>query len=457
MTQEHSPNSSSRRGVANPSTSVGDPGGRARRAMRASVVAIAVSVVLAAVKLAAGIIGHSFALIADGVESTLDIVSASVVWGGLRIAATPPDENHPYGHGKAESMAALVVAVILLGVAVFLAIQSVAEIIAPHQAPAPFTLVVLVAVVITKEILFASMSRVSKSVDSTALRADAWHHRSDSLTSAAAFIGISLSLILGEGYESLDAWAALFACGIICFNGLKILRTAVSEAMDRAAPREIRARIREAALLAQTGKIDEALSKLQQLSEISQDNNSQVKVYLAQAEVLRAAHREQEAMTIYNNALKDSPENVDLLYARALTAEKLNMLDVTESDLRMVLVHEPDNANALNALGYTLADRTERLQEAREYILRAAALLPDDPAVLDSLGWVYYRLGEMEKAINWLRKAFAKLEDAEIAAHLGEVLWVDGQLEEAEKIWQRGLEVKADHPVLLDTIKRLKK
>jgi cation diffusion facilitator family transporter len=215
--------------------------------MRMSVVAIAVSVVLATVKFTAGVIGHSFALIADGVESTLDIVSASVVWGGLRIAATPPDENHPYGHGKAESMAALVVAVILLGAAGFLAIKSVAEIIAPHQAPAPFTLVVLVAVVITKELLFARMSRVSKTVDSSALRADAWHHRSDSLTSGAAFIGISLSLILGEGYESLDAWAALFACGIITYNGLKILRTAMSEAMDRAAPREVRVRIRESA------------------------------------------------------------------------------------------------------------------------------------------------------------------------------------------------------------------
>jgi cation diffusion facilitator family transporter len=211
------------------------------------LLAVAVSIVLATVKIAAGVAGHSFALIADGIESTLDIVSASVVWGGLRIAAIPPDENHPYGHGKAESMAALMVAVILLGAAVFLAIQSVAEILSPHHAPAPFTLIVLVAVVITKELLFARMLRVSKSVDSTSLRADAWHHRSDALTSAAAFIGISLSLILGEGYESLDDWAALFACGIIFYNGFRILRTALSEAMDRAAPHDVQARIREVA------------------------------------------------------------------------------------------------------------------------------------------------------------------------------------------------------------------
>jgi len=215
--------------------------------MRTSLLAVAVSIVLATLKLVAGVVGHSFALIADGVESTLDIVSASVVWGGLRVAAIPPDENHPYGHGKAESMAALMVAVILLGAAVFLAIQSVAAILSPRHAPAPFTLVVLVVVVITKELLFARMLRVSKSVDSTSLRADAWHHRSDSLTSAAAFIGISLALILGEGYESLDAWAALFACGIISYNGFRILRTALSEAMDRAAPPDVQARIREVA------------------------------------------------------------------------------------------------------------------------------------------------------------------------------------------------------------------
>jgi tetratricopeptide (TPR) repeat protein len=120
----------------------------------------------------------------------------------------------------------------------------------------------------------------------------------------------------------------------------------------------------------------------------------------------------------------------------------------------MVLTHEPENANALNALGYTLADRSERLQEAKEYILKAAKLLPDDPAVLDSLGWVYYRLGKYEDAIKWLQKAFVKLQDAEISAHLGEVLWVSGQPEEAKKIWQRGLQVTPDHAILLQTMKR---
>jgi cation diffusion facilitator family transporter len=215
--------------------------------MRASLIAIAVSVVLAGVKIVSGIVGHSYALIADGIESILDVVSALVVWGGLRIAARPADENHPYGHGKAESMAGIVVAVILLVAALGIAVQIVREILTPHRAPAPFTLGVLVIVVIAKELLFARMSRLSGKISSTSLRADAWHHRSDALTSAAAFVGISLSLILGEGYESLDDWAALFACGIIVYNGFRILRTALAEAMDLAAPPDVLSSIRSVA------------------------------------------------------------------------------------------------------------------------------------------------------------------------------------------------------------------
>jgi tetratricopeptide (TPR) repeat protein len=215
------------------------------------------------------------------------------------------------------------------------------------------------------------------------------------------------------------------------------------------------AHIRAAGLLAMTGEVDKAMLQLQNLIQAG-DNNQDVRLYLAQGEVLRNAHRNQEALNVYNAALKNSPENTDLLYARALTAEKLNMLDVAESDLRLVLLHEPENVNALNALGYTLADHSQRLQEARDYILKAAALLPDDPSILDSLGWVYYRLGDYAESVKYLRKAFTQYEDAEIAAHLGEVLWVSGQLEEAGKIWQRGLDLRADHPVLVETMKRFK-
>jgi len=216
------------------------------------------------------------------------------------------------------------------------------------------------------------------------------------------------------------------------------------------------AKIRSAGLISDAGQVDDALSRLEALSHDNQDENNQIKIFLAQGEVLRSVSRHKEAYFLYNTALVKSPENTDLLYARALTAEKLNMLDVTESDLKMVLMHEPKNANALNALGYTLADRTERLAEAREYILKAAELLPDDPAVLDSLGWVYYRLGEYQAAIKWLNKAFEILQDAEIAAHLGEVLWVNGQAEKAKNIWRKGEQLDGNQSLLRDTIHRFK-
>ena len=216
------------------------------------------------------------------------------------------------------------------------------------------------------------------------------------------------------------------------------------------------AKIRSAGIISESGQIEDALSRLEALNHRNQNENSQIKVFLAQGEVLRSVSRHQEAYFLYNTALTKSPENTDLLYARALTAEKLDMLDVTESDLKMVLMHEPKNANALNALGYTLADRTERLVEAREYILKAAKLLPDDPAVLDSLGWVYFRLGEYQSAIKWLNKAFTILQDAEIAAHLGEALWVNGQAEEAKNIWQKGEQLDGNQSVLRDTIHRFK-
>jgi len=216
------------------------------------------------------------------------------------------------------------------------------------------------------------------------------------------------------------------------------------------------AKIRSAGLMSDAGRVDDALSRLEALNHDDQNENNQIKIFLAQGEVLRSVSRHQEAYYLYNTALVKSPENTDLLYARALTAEKLNMLDVTESDLKMVLMHEPKNANALNALGYTLADRTERLAEAREYILKAAELLPDDPAVLDSLGWVYYRLGEYQAAIKWLNKAFEILQDAEIAAHLGEVLWVNGQAEKAKNIWRKGEQLDGNQSILRDTIHRFK-
>lgn len=213
--------------------------GRTSRGIRVTVQTVVISTLLAIVKIVSGWIGHSYALIADGIESMLDIVGSLVVLGGLRIAAIPPDRNHPYGHGKAESLAAMVVALLLLAAGLGLAVQSVREILTPHHSPASFTLAVLVLVVVAKELLYRRLARIGRATSSTSLSADAWHHRSDALTSAAAFIGISIALIGGEGYESADDWAALVACAIIGFSGVRLLRAAVSEVMDAAAPDDL--------------------------------------------------------------------------------------------------------------------------------------------------------------------------------------------------------------------------
>jgi len=191
--------------------------------------------------------GTSFTFVNDGIESALDIAGSLVIWGGLKFAARPPDETHPYGHGKAEPIAAVVVAFGVLAASLGLAIESVREIRAPHHGPAPFTLGILIVVIVVKEILFRYVNRIGHNVESTAVQTDAWHHRSDALTSAAAFIGISAALIGGRGWESADDWAALFACGVIAANGVRLLRPALSEIMDTAPRGEIVDRVRNAA------------------------------------------------------------------------------------------------------------------------------------------------------------------------------------------------------------------
>ncbi len=206
----------------------------AAHAVKTTLVGVVVNASLAAIKGLAGLLGHSYALIADATESLMDIMQSLVVLGGIRIASVPPDDTHPYGHGKAEPLAAVVVAMGLIAVAVGLAIQSVREILAPHYAPAPFTLIVLVGVILVKETLFRFVIKVGRDVQSTAVKTDAWHHRSDAITSLAAFIGISIAVVGGEGYESADDWAALAACGIIGFNGYRLLRPAIAEVMDQA-------------------------------------------------------------------------------------------------------------------------------------------------------------------------------------------------------------------------------
>jgi cation diffusion facilitator family transporter len=211
---------------------------------KATAVGLAISSVLAVVKLTAGVVGHSYALIADGVESTLDIFSGLMVWGGLRASGAPQSERFPYGQGKAEHLAALAVSIMLLAAAVGIAIGAVHEILVPHEAPALFTLPLLAFVVVGKETTYRILHRKGQKLESQALNTDAWHQRSDALTSLAAFVGISIALVGGAGYESADDWAALAACGVIGWNGVHLLRSAVRDVLDVAAPEEVRARIR---------------------------------------------------------------------------------------------------------------------------------------------------------------------------------------------------------------------
>jgi cation diffusion facilitator family transporter len=207
-----------------------------------------VNLVFAAAKILGGFIGNAYVLIADGIESALDIAGSLIIWGGLKFAARPPDETHPYGHGKAEPIAAVVVAFGVLAAALGLAIESIREIRTPHHGPAPFTLGILIVVIVVKEILFRYVNRVGRNVESTAVQTDAWHHRSDALTSAAAFIGITAALVGGRGWESADDWAALFACCVIAANGVRLLRPALYEIMDTAPRGEIVDRVRNAAI-----------------------------------------------------------------------------------------------------------------------------------------------------------------------------------------------------------------
>ena len=194
---------------------------------------------LALVKLLAGILGHSYALIADAVESVADVFSSLVVWTGLRVSSRHADERFPFGYGKAESVSSAIVGLMLVGAALGIAIEAVREILIPHHAPAPFTLAVLAVAAGIKEVLFRRVSRAARDSGSQAVAADAFHHRADAITSTAAFVGISIALIGGPGWESADDWAALLASVIILYNGVRIIRPALAELMDRSPEEEV--------------------------------------------------------------------------------------------------------------------------------------------------------------------------------------------------------------------------
>ena len=212
------------------------------------------------------------------------------------------------------------------------------------------------------------------------------------------------------------------------------------------------AQLRIAIILAKQGHIKEARVRLQNMSPDSLDK--ELRVYLTEGEILNTAKKYQEALELYSEALHQLTDNNRLLYARALTAEKLGQIDLAIKDLTGIVNREPENAQALNALGYTLIDKTEQIEKGLEYIKKALKLEPDDPAIHDSMGWAYYRLGQYDEALKYLRRAFEKLKDAEVAAHLGEVLWVAGEREAAQEIWNSALQQTPNDDLLLNVIQK---
>ncbi len=213
------------------------------------------------------------------------------------------------------------------------------------------------------------------------------------------------------------------------------------------------AQIRLAVILAKRYEVDAGIRHLQQIDVVSDEDR--IRLILQQDLLLREYDRYDQSKQVLDEGLKRFPDHPDLLYNRGLVTAKMNRIDLHERDMRKLIEIEPDNAHAYNAFGYTLADKTDRLEEAMALIEKANALLPDNPFILDSMGWVHFRLGNNSTAINYLMLALDARQDAEIAAHLGEVLWATGNREEARKIWEKGIEWDPGNGVLKQTIERL--
>jgi cation diffusion facilitator family transporter len=213
-------------------------------AIKTTYFSIVGNTVLAIVKGLAGIFGNSYALIADAIESTTDIFSSLLVLFGLKYASRPADQNHPYGHGRIEPLITFLVVGFLIISATIIAYESIQNIGTPHDLPKPFTLFILGAIILWKEISYQVVLKKGKEINSSSLKADAWHHRSDAITSIAAFVGISIALLLGKGYESADDWAALFGSLFIFYNSYLIFRPALAEIMDEHVYEELVTEIR---------------------------------------------------------------------------------------------------------------------------------------------------------------------------------------------------------------------
>lgn len=212
------------------------------------------------------------------------------------------------------------------------------------------------------------------------------------------------------------------------------------------------AQMRIGSILSHQGKYDQALKHVRQIE--TSNEQDQIQLFLLEGDIMVAAGNFREAFETYDHALNDIPGNNNLLYARAIAAEKLDRLDVVERDLLKIIEADPNHVQALNALGYTLADRTTRYEEALVYIKRALELEPKDAAIIDSMGWIHYRMGNNQAALKYLRQAMSLLSDTEIAAHLGEVLWVSGNKKEAVSVWNSALKDAPNNKIIIDVMRR---
>jgi len=283
---------------------------------------------------------------------------------------------------------------------------------------------------------------------------------------AEAIYGVGLLAMQAKDYATAEAnLTRLLEIGYRDPNGLRLTLAQIAEEQKdwpraigwyetiRRGEHAMQARMRTANALAKQGKLDDARAYLR---GVSANEPERVQLLIAEAQLLREASRHAEAFELLGGALQKSPAQPDLLYDYALTAEKLNRVDVLESNLRTLIEVKPDHAHAYNALGYSLADRNERLPEARKLIERALELAPEDYYIMDSMGWVLYRMGDLKGAAQQLRRAWNGRPDGEIGAHLGEVLWVLGERAEAEHIWREALQASPENDTLQKTIQRLK-
>ncbi len=241
----------------------------AERSAQLVLRGIALNAVLAVIKFTGGIFGHTYALVADGAESVLDIFSSLLVWAGFRVASRPPDADHPYGHGKAEPLAALAVAVFIFAMAAWVGAHAIREIVTPHRGPHWWTLPLLAGVVLIKVWFSRRMKAAGDEAGSTALGVEAQHHWADAVTSAAAFVGITIALIGGEGWEAADDWSALLACVVIVYNGVGMAKKALGDVMDTAVPEHFENEVRAVALaVAGVGALDKVRVRKSGLSHL---------------------------------------------------------------------------------------------------------------------------------------------------------------------------------------------